>query len=113
MDQDADRRIAIRHDCDGFAEVAVPSTGMLFRGEIVNLSEFGCYIKTRAHLELRRSAKVELRFTVRGDQFSIIARAAIANSSEGARFEFTSIESQTHKNLLRLIANLSIEAEHA
>jgi PilZ domain len=109
IEQAEDRRIAARHEIDGFAEVAVPETGFLFRGEIANLSEFGCYIKTRAHLDVRRSAQVELRFTLRGDHFSILARAALAKSEIGAGFEFTSIEPSTHKNLLQLITDLSSE----
>jgi PilZ domain len=107
--ESTDRRVTARHDCDGFAEVVVPGTGLLFRGEISNLSEFGCYIKTRAHLDIPRSAQVELRFTVRGDHFSITARAALARSAVGAGFEFTSIEPLTHKSLLRLIADISMQ----
>jgi len=89
----SERRIAKRHACDGFAEVVVPTSGFLFRGEIADLSETGCYVKTRARLSLRRSSEAELRFTVNGDNFSV-------------GFEFSVIEPQMHRKLLELIEEL-------
>jgi hypothetical protein len=102
-----ERRIATRHACDGFAEVVVPYSGFLFRGEIADLSEFGCYVKTRARLNMRRSAEVELRFTVNGEHFSVLARAAVVKIGAGAGFEFSEIEPSMHKNLLQLIDELT------
>jgi hypothetical protein len=104
----SERRIAKRLTCDGFAEVVVPYSGFLFRGEISDLSEFGCYIKTRARLSIRRSADAELRFTVRGDNFSVLARTAVVKTGVGVGFEFAVIEPQMHKKLLNLIEELSI-----
>lgn len=105
--QEKERRIAQRIPCDGFAEVVVPSSGFLFRGEISDLSEFGCYIKTRARLSIRRSVEVELRFTICGDNFSVLARTAVVKTGTGAGFEFAVIEPQMHKKLLELIDELN------
>jgi len=107
QNQAAERRIATRHPCNGFAEVAVPCTGFLFRGEIGNLSEFGCYIKTRAHLNVSRSTEVEIRFTVSSNNFSVLARCAAVQSGVGGGFEFTLIEPRMHKKLLELIEELN------
>jgi len=103
----SERRIATRHACDGFAEVIVPASGFLFRGEVANLSEFGCFIKTRARLNIRRSAEAELRFTVNQEQFHLMARTAMVKAGVGAGFEFAVIEPVTHKSLLALIDELA------
>jgi len=102
----SERRIAKRHACDGFAEVVVPHNGFLFRGEIADLSETGCYIKTRARLNIRRSSEAELRFTVNGDNFSVLARSAVVRTGIGVGFEFSVIEPQMHRKLLELIEEL-------
>jgi c-di-GMP-binding flagellar brake protein YcgR len=81
----------------------------LFRGEIANLSETGCFVKTRARLNFRRHDEVELRFTIKGDSFNILARIVSASSEAGARFEFTQIEPGPHKKLLRLVEELQEE----
>ena len=101
-----ERRISERFACDGFAEVIVSYSGFLFRGEIVDLSEFGCYIKTRARLTIRRSAEAELRFTINSDRFSVLARTAAVRPGQGVGFEFTSIEPATHQCLVELIEEL-------
>jgi len=108
---DSERRIAVRQECDGFAEVAIPSAGYLFRGEISDISEFGCFIKTRARLNLRRSAQSELRFTVNGEHFSVEARVAVIRTGLGVGMEFSVIETTLHKNLLVLIEELSQREE--
>ena len=102
----SERRIAKRHACDGFAEVVVPTSGFLFRGEIADLSETGCYVKTRARLSLRRSSEAELRFTVNGDNFSVLARSVVVRTGIGVGFEFSVIEPQMHRKLLELIEEL-------
>ena len=102
----SERRITTRHECDGFAEVLVPFKGLLFRGEIANLSELGCYVKTRARLSLRRSVEVELRFTVRGDNFSVLASSVAVRNGDGAGFEFSLIDPPMHRKLLELIEEL-------
>jgi hypothetical protein len=101
-----ERRVAERVECEGPAEITVPFPGYLFRGEIANISEVGCHVKTRARLNLRRHAQVELRFTLKGDVFSIVARVVWAKSAAGARFEFTHIEPAAHKMLLRLVEEM-------
>jgi len=106
-DRGPEHRMARRFACEGFAEVVVPYLGFLFRGEITDLSESGCYIRTRARLNVSRSAEVELRFTVNGDHFSLLARIASATSGVGAGFEFSVIDPTVHRSLLRLIEELS------
>jgi hypothetical protein len=105
----AERRIAKRFKCDGFAEVVVSYSGFLFRGEIVDISEFGCFIKSRARLTLRRTAEAEVRFTLRHEQFSVLARVAAVRPGTGVGFEFSTIEPHIHKSLIDLIEDLSRE----
>jgi hypothetical protein len=100
-----ENRIAKRISCDAIAEGIVPYCGLLFRGEISNLSLTGCFMKTRATLNMKRSTSVELRFTINGEQFSIPARFVRIHPG-GAGFEFSLVEPGVHKNLQALMQDL-------
>jgi len=102
-----ERRLAGRIDCDGTAEVAVPAAGFLFRGEIRDISLSGCYIETRARLNLKRRADVELRFTLAGACFSIFARVMRVQHGKGAGFQFLLDSSKVESRLRDLVRRLS------
>ena len=103
-----ERRIGARLSCEGMAEVVVPSRGFLFRGEISDITEFGCHIMTHARLNMRPRAEVELRFTINEELFSVTARVAVVRAGVGVGFEFSEVETQIYKNLLSLIEVLSL-----
>ncbi len=105
-----DRRANPRHSCDGFAEVVVCESGALFRGEIHDLSDGGCYIKTRAILRIKRPAEVEIRFTVNDNRFSVVARVVSLHKGLGAGFQFLEMDLKMHKRLIELIAQLKAAA---
>lgn len=102
-----ERRATARFDCAGSAEVAVLDAGFLFRGRILDISQTGCYIESRARLELRRSTKVELRFMVEGTSFNILARVMQVRPGKGVGFEFSLDSLQIEKSLPDLIQKLS------
>jgi len=107
-----ERRGAERFDCDGTAEVVVPTAGFLFRGEIRDISLSGCYIETRARLDLKRRADVEVRFTLAGCSFSVFARVMRVQRGKGAGFQFLFDDPKLERRLLDLIQRLS-EMRHA
>jgi hypothetical protein len=80
----------MRFECDGLAEVVVFDSEFLFRGEVRDISLNGCYIETRARLNLKRFAEVELRFTVDGAQLCSIAKVIEIRPGKGVGIAFQS-----------------------
>lgn len=107
-----ERRANERFDCDGSAEVAVIDGGTLFRGKILDISRTGCYIETRAWLGLglQRFTEVELRFTVEGLRFSVLARLMQVRRGKGVGFEFSVANAQLEDVLSNLIQKLNAVA---
>jgi hypothetical protein len=70
-----ERRRSRRHDCEGFAEACVKNPDSLFRGEIRDISQTGCFIRTKARLNLARFAALDLRFMLNGQRYRVAARA--------------------------------------
>ena len=101
-----ERRRVARLACSGFAEVVVHDVGFLFRGEISDFSEFGCFVKSKAMLHFQRSDRVELRFRVNGDTFSVTAQAAVVRSGVGSGFEFLHVEPEMQEKLQALTEKL-------
>jgi len=49
-----------------------------------DVSQSGCFIETRAHLKMPRSAEVEIRFTLGGLKQSVLARVMDVRPGKGA-----------------------------
>jgi hypothetical protein len=99
-----ERRLSRRHECEGFAEGWVSKPGSLFRGEIRDISLTGCFIATKARLNLARYAAVDLRFRLKGQQYRSMARAMDVRQGRGVGLEFLFPNSQPPewlKNLLQ------------
>lgn len=84
----SERRRHPRFACDGRAEVVVFRPDLLFRGEVKDISRTGCYIATRARLNLKRFAEIELRFSVNGKRLSSLARVMGVRPGQGVGVEF-------------------------
>jgi len=98
-----------RHDrlaCDGLAEVVVFHSDMLFRGEIRDISVTGCYIATRAQLNLKRFAEVELRFSANGQRLSSLARVMAVRPGKGVGIEFVAGDPRMDKRFHQLLERL-------
>ncbi len=102
-----ERRLSRRHDCEGFAEAWVKKPGSMFRGEIRDISQTGCYIRTKARLNLARFATVDLRFTLKGQRYCAAARAMDVRQGKGVGLEFIFPESQPPEWLKNLLEALS------
>jgi hypothetical protein len=84
----SERRRHRRFPCEGFAEVVAFRVKGLFRGRLKDISESGCFIETRAHLNLPRLAEVEIRFTALGTKLAVLGRVMVVLPGKGAGFEF-------------------------
>ena len=107
---DNERRKSKRYDCDGFAEIVGTHIGFLFRGEIQNLSQTGCYIRTRAQLKLELYTEVQLHFAVDGANYHTGARIMVVKPQLGAGFEFLTEDDKLKGDIAKLLEKL--EAKH-
>jgi hypothetical protein len=83
-----ERRRRLRVVCTGFAEGIVLDSRYLFRGEIRDFTESGCFVKTKARLHAKRLAEVDIRFIVNGIQYHTAARVMNVRPDEGYGLEF-------------------------
>lgn len=99
-----------RFTCDGMAEVVAFRPEFLFRGEVKDISLTGCYITTRARLNLKRFAEIELRFTANGRQLSSLARIMDIRPGKGIGVEFLPGDPRMNKHFRDLIEQLQSQA---
>lgn len=99
-----DRRYSARYECEGTAEISVPSQGRLIRGRIVNLSFGGCYIETNAALDV--GTKIEIVFRVTGLAFRAAGEIKSVYGSAGIGVQFTGMSSGGRERLKELIGEL-------
>lgn len=88
------------------AEVLVFRTRTLFRGRVRDLSESGCFVETRARLELEAMALVELTIQVRGLELHSLACARSIRPGRGAGFEFVARDPRLHHPLKLLLRHV-------
>jgi PilZ domain len=101
-----ERRRHRRFPCEGFAEVTAFRSNVLFRGRIRDISESGCFVETRATLNLPRLAEVEVRFTAGGIKQAVLGRVMVVLAGKGAGFEFVAADPRLGKNFHSLIEQL-------
>lgn len=103
----AERRRSRRYPCNGFAEVVVFHPESLFRGEIRDVSQSGCFVMTKAHVHMERLGEVDLRFTLNENHYHTLARIIMFRPGEGVGFEFLITDRKTEKMLRDLNRTLS------
>ena len=79
----------------------------LFRGQVRDISQTGCYIETRAQLNLRRFAEVELKFVANGEHLRFLAKVMDIRPGIGAGFEFLAGDPRMDGSFLKFIEGLS------
>ena len=84
---------------------------LFFRGEVKDISRTGCYIATRARLNLKRSAEIELRFSVNGQHLSSLARVMEVRPGKGVGIEFLPGDPRMDEQFHELLERLSATAE--
>jgi PilZ domain len=101
-----DRRRHERFEFDGSAEVISFHPESLFRGAVRDISLTGCYVETRARLNLKRFAEVELRFSANGHQLTALARVMDVRPGKGIGVEFVPGDPRMNKRFRDLIEEL-------
>jgi hypothetical protein len=107
----SERRRHTRYACDGRAEVVVFRPDLLFRGEVKDISRTGCYIATRARLNLRKFAEIELRFSANGQHLSSLARVMDVRPGHGVGIEFLPGDPRMDQEFHELLERLRAAAE--
>ncbi len=95
-----ERRRHRRYACNGFAEGV--SSKCLFRGEIQDFNEFGCFVMTKAHLHVERLVEVDLRFKINNRHYHTAARVMNVRPGKGVGLEFSHTNRRTEE-LLRVL----------
>lgn len=103
----SERRRSRRFACSVSAEGASSSPSLLFRGELTNLSETGCFVATRAQAQLYRDTLVEMRFSLLGNSFTLKALVVKMMPGSGIRLQFL----QHHRRLSKILPLLEEHAE--
>jgi hypothetical protein len=101
-----ERRRHQRFPCEGFAEVVAFRANVMFRGKLRDISQTGCFIESRAHLNLPRFAEVEIRFTVSGLKQSVLAWVMDVRPGKGAGFEFLSADPRLDQGFRNMLERL-------
>jgi hypothetical protein len=105
----SERRRHRRFPCEGFAEVVAFRAKGLFRGRLKDISESGCFIETRARLNLPRLAEVEVRFTAPGIKLAVLARVMDVRPGKGAGFEFLPGDPRLDQGFRNMIERLQAQ----
>jgi hypothetical protein len=89
---DVERRSSVRICCSGFAEGLSIEPSQLFRGEIRNVSETGCFVSLRVSVNLPPGTSVQLRFKMGRAEYSALARVVESVPFIGIRMRFTATD---------------------
>ncbi len=71
----------------------------MFRGQMVNISQSGCYVRTRAWVRVPPGTVVELVFALDGRMNRVHAEARFAQSRTGVGLRFLPLEAEVRQRL--------------
>jgi PilZ domain len=103
-----ERREHTRYAEDAWAEVMVKDGTMLFRGQVLDVSQGGCYIETEARLRLAPGTPVEIIFRAHDRVLRCEGTSRMVRT-RGAGFLFEMMSAKVRAELEALIAELSGE----
>jgi hypothetical protein len=98
-----ERRLSHRVGCKGFADAIVIETGYLFRGEIRDISQTGCYLMTNARTQLERLTEVDLLFVLNNREYRTLARVMKIRPGKGVGLEFVFSDLAAEESFKELI----------
>lgn len=98
-----ERRRSPRYGCEGLAEAYAADPGYLFRGEIRDISQTGCYIRTNARLRLERFTELDIIFMLRSRSHRAAARVVAVRPGQGVGMEFLSCAPRPDESFEELI----------
>lgn len=100
------RRHQPRYECDGHAEIALPSGGLRYVGRILNLSMTGCRVGVKCDLE--RGTFVEVYFEMNRLKFRVGGTVAVRYPGPGVGISFQNLSGRREADLRALIAELAL-----
>lgn len=103
-----ERRRSRRIVCDMFVEAIVDKRGTMFRGTIKDISQTGCYIETRAKLNLERQTRVDIRFMVEKSCYNTTAQVMDVRPGRGVGLKFVLEDEHTEEWIRELIEALIV-----
>lgn len=102
-----------RISCDAFAEAVVLEHEALFRGQIRDVSEGGCFIHTAAQVHVELHMEVDLRFVLFNNHFRFEAEVVNIREEEGFGLRFLSDQSHYAEfslgDLIRALINETVQ----
>jgi len=101
-----ERRRHRRYAVEGDAEVVLADGSQFFRGRILDISLSGCFIETRARLNLPAGAPVSMIFRANGTMLRTAATVRALRPGQGAGFQFDGLSAHSRDGLEYLIATL-------
>jgi hypothetical protein len=102
----SERRKHPRYACEGHAEVFLPHGGLLFRGNILDLSVSGCLIEA-AGITLERGTHVEVYFTTRQLQFRVPGNIAVLYRGKGVGIAFYHVSHRMAAQIREVVSELA------
>ena len=102
----AERRREERYAVEWGAEIFIPERTAMFRGQVVNISTSGCYVRTVAWVRVPPSTEVELVFSMDGRMTRTRAEARFAQSRTGVGLRFLALEEELRRRLDAVIDEL-------
>jgi hypothetical protein len=106
----AERRREERYAVQWDAEIFIPERTAMFRGQVVNISTSGCYVRTVAWVRVPPSTEVELVFSMDGRMTRVRAEARFAQSRTGVGLRFLPLEEEVRRRLDAAIAKFQSTA---
>jgi len=103
----AERRKNRRYPCEGFAEVLVLQPETLLRGEVRNVSKYGCFVATRARVHVEPRSEAAVRFNLRDRRYRVRAVVANVRPGAGVGFEFRFEDAQTEDEIHCLVEEMN------
>jgi hypothetical protein len=83
-----ERRRSVRVTCTEMLEGVSLKPGILFRGRIRDISETGCYVATRAQMQIEPDRTIELRFRMGEETHRVLAKVVEMKPLTGIRMVF-------------------------
>jgi hypothetical protein len=108
--EETEQRSEDRYPVAWDAEIFVPERTAMFRGQMVNISSSGCYVRTLAWVRLPPTTVVELVFMLDGRLARTRAEARFAQSRTGVGLRFLPLEDELRRRLDEVIVDLRTAA---
>jgi len=108
-----ERRRHRRYSSDLFARVVVHQRNSMVRGEMLDISESGCFVMTRAFLRLERDSEADIQFKFKNVDYRTSAVVVNIQPGKGVGLKFSFADAQTAEAFLALSTVLSAAASPA